>query len=204
MIFNKEKQRCLFSPPKNGTFSAFEFLKELQWYSHPHWHYTTMHSCPDAMLEKYPNLKNYELYVFVRNPVERFVSAILHVKRIYVDNCIQIIREKNLDTSVKDMSYDMFIDHIDTFKSVYPLVFQPQIKWLSVPSINILDFYNFESELRRISEAYDVEKYPVPVRNKSTSFGRSVITEKVMQFVEREYADDCRIWREHFGRRVAA
>jgi hypothetical protein len=214
MIFNKDKLRCLFLPPKNGTFTARAFLidnadgsQHSGWHTYTDFHHSVVHQYPEVAIGKYPNLKNYKHYAFVRNPVDRFVSAILHVKYMYVPYIHNIIDKHSLDTTVKHMTYEQVIDCIDDFKSISDLsslVFEPQINWLSLPSVELLDFDNYENEIRRISDFHNAEERPLVIAHKRNNFGESVVTNKVIEFVETEYAEDCKIWREYFGRRLAA
>ena len=172
MLFNKEKLRCLFCPSKNGTHTAFGFLENLGWHSYAVKNQFTLHVYPKFAVEKYLNLNNYELYSFYRDPVDRFVSGILFTKQKRSKFIEKVIKEKNLDFDVESMTYDQFVDHFDSFTKFTPIIFEPQVNWISYPRINVLDFDNYESELRRISDAHDANKYPMLFENKATEFGK--------------------------------
>lgn len=194
MIFNKEKLRCLFTPPKNGSTTAKYFLQNLGWYAH-----SQPHPYPDIMIKTYPNLKNYKLYVFIRNPVERFISAVLFAKQLNSDYVNKIIHDHNLSINVEDMNFELFTTHLNNFKKHFKFIFEPQIKWLTVDNLNFLNFSNYEKEIRRISDTQDSKTYPLMIKNQSKNFEQRIITNNLIDFVETEYAHDCKIWREHFG-----
>lgn len=190
---------CLFLPPKNGSQTAMSFLESNGWYVYP-----SLHSKPDLMLKNYPILNTYKLYVFIRNPVDRFVSAILFAKNAYKNRVNKFILENSLNTTVENLTYEKIVVHIDSFKKSFDFILEPQINWLTVNNINILDFYNYEEAIRSISNLYDPNKYPLIIRNKSNGFGKQLITNEVISYVKTEYAEDCKIWGEYFGRRLAA
>jgi hypothetical protein len=205
MIFNKEKQRCLFFPPKNGTQTAFNFLQGLGWHSHTNKTFETFHTYPNEMVDKYVNLKNYNLYCFLRNPIDRFVSAVLWVKRNNTAQIEHVLKTKNVDSDAESLTYDQFVDNLEELKlGTTPKIFEPQINWLAYPGINILNFYNYEAELRQLSGAYDRKKYPIRLVNVSTDFGKSVVTSKVIEFVKTNYFEDCKLWDTYFSKSVAA
>lgn len=200
MIFNKEKLKCLFFPPKNGTITAYDFLQDLGWYFHPSKHYSFMHSYPDTMIKRYPNLNNYEIYVFIRNPLNRFVSSILYLKRMYGKKLNKIIEENKLNTTVDKLTYDEFINLFEKIKKSYDffdVIFKPQFKWVSLQNIKLLDFCNYELELRKVSGNYT---NPIILKNASTDFGKSVVTENVIDFVRSYYAEDYALARDRLGK----
>jgi hypothetical protein len=195
MIFHKEKKLCMFLPPKNGTFSTRAFLKKSGWiFLNP------PHVYPEMLLKKYTNLSSYKYFAFMRHPIDKFESAMLFTKKQPGGFALveKMISQKGFNCTVENLTYDQFIDGIDIVKN--EIMFQPQVKWFLLPGTEVLNFDNFESELRRISGDY---VSPLEAKNVTGDFGKSVITQKVIDFVKTEYAADCAFWKERFGREIA-
>lgn len=194
MLFDKEKKLCLFEPTKTGTRTAQNFLRNIGWVFLP-----PDHGYPDDYLAKYPNLANYKAYCFLRNPIDRFVSAILYLKQ--QPPCAlrfkQVIDENGIAATVETLSYDQFVDHINQFKAKFPIMLEAQSRWMTLPGTEVLDFDNYEAEIRRISGDYNS---PLGVMNKTTDFGKSTVTQKVIDFVRQEYAADYALAKDRLGK----
>lgn len=184
MVFNKQTKQAFIHPAKTGTQTIRAFLKSVGWKE-----LSMTHSPLDVLIEKYPNLNDYTVYGFLRNPLSRFESAVLHLKRgPVIDNFFRkALRENGIDSSLEAVSYE-------TIVNVFPQVLrgtggflQPQSYWLSHPQVTVLDFDNLETELRRISGN---TTQPIEMLNTATDFGRSEITQTVRDFVKSQYADD--------------
>lgn len=195
MLFHKEKKQCMFLPPKNGTTTAQIFLKKSGW------HYLKpQHVYPEMLLEKHPNLAGYNYYAFFRNPLERFVSSIIFTKQKEGGFKIltKVIEDRQLGCTVEDMTYDQFVDNFSLIEERTPsVVYEAQSRWMTLPGTEILDFDNYEAEIRRISGDY---VSPVIVQNKSTDFGKSVVTQKVIDFVRQHYAADYALAKDRLGK----
>jgi hypothetical protein len=194
MLFRKETKQCLFEPPKTGTRTARGFLRAAGWtYLAPD------HGYPDDYLAKYPNLFEYKAYCFLRNPLDRFVSTVLFLKQY--PSCAarvqQVIDENKIDATVETLSYDQFVDHINQFKAKFLIMLEAQSRWMTLPGTEVLDFYNYETEIRRISGDYNS---PLGVINRTTDFGKSAITQKVIDFVWQEYAADYALAKDRLGK----
>lgn len=204
MVFHKEKKLCLLLPPKNGTQTSRLFLLENGWNAvGPH------HIDVGTAIQMYPNLKNYQIYSFIRNPLDRFISCILYFKQhqLLKNKIESVIEENNLQTTVKDISYEMLLPYIDKLDENYKVMFRPQYMmfraqnlYFTQPNVEALDFDNFETELRRISGLLDPDKYPITTLHKSSDWGKSVITDKVREFVRERYADDYVLAKERLGK----
>jgi hypothetical protein len=194
MLFRKETKQCLFEPTKTGTRTAQDFLRAAGWaYLGPD------HGYPDDYLAKYPNLSEYKAHCFLRNPLDRFVSTVLFLKQY--PSCAarvqQVIDENGIAATVETLSYDQFVDHINQFKAKFPIMLEAQSRWMTLPGTEVLDFDNYEAEIRRISGDYDS---PLGVMNKTTDFGKSVVTQKVIDFVRQEYAADYALAKDQLGK----
>lgn len=194
MLFHKDKKLCLFEPPKTGTRTARSFLHNVGWvYLAPD------HGYPEDYLAKYSNLNQYQAYCFLRNPLERFVSTILFLKQLnsVTTRIQQIIDENTIPATVETLTYEQFVDYFSQFDTKFPIMWEPQSRWTTLPGTEILDFDNYEAEIRRISGDYT---NPLVVQNKSTDFGKSVVTQKVIDFVRQEYAADYALAKDRLGK----
>lgn len=177
MFFNKQKKIAFILPTKCGTFALRDFFPQI-----PHWHTAgVIHDCLDTTAKKYPNLNNYTIYAFFRNPLLRFESAVRHAYRV-----------KNLSFN----SYDEFIDRFEEMNSVYEIIIKPQSYWTADPRVTPLDFDSLESELHRVTGT------TIPVRqlNAAGDSWRSEITDKVRAFVREYYAADYALAKDRLGK----
>jgi hypothetical protein len=193
MLFQKEQRLCLFMPPKNGTNTAMNFLKLTGWKMVK----PLGHILPEHAIEEWPNLTQYNYLMFVRNPLNRFVSTILFNKQRDSERFQQVLDTCEIQESVETCSYEQVVDAFDHFKSTFKVLFFPQSRWATLPGTEVLDFDNYEAEIRRISGDYT---NPLVVHNKSTDFGRSVVTQKVIDFVRQHYAADYALAKDRLGK----
>lgn len=193
MIFNKEKRLCFFTPTKNGTHTLHKFLRTMGWYTINPFN----HAYPEVLIKKFPNLVNYKTFAFLRNPLERFESFVLFFKQKRQEELQWVFDEIGITKSIQDFSYEDMIDLIGKLPNRFDVFYAPQSKWMTFQTTEILDFDNFESELRRIAGVTDM---PVPRENATTDWGKSVITDKVRAFVREYYAADYALAQERLGK----
>lgn len=183
MFFNKNLKKAFVFPTKTGTITTRIFLGEIGWHGK-----LPYHEFPNDLIGEYPALNEYKLYGFFRDPIKRFESCILHIKQIPPqDKFLHFLKANLPNKGIEDVSYDELVDVFDLLKNEYSLGLSKQVSWLDHPKVTALDFENFESELRRVTEDYVT---PIVIKNVSSNFGRSVITDKVRAFVRDYYADD--------------
>ena len=184
MFFHKASQQAFVFPPKCGTSTTLRFLRACGWNN-----LGNNHAVTEEFINKYPNLKNYRIYSWFRDPVKRFESSILHVKqqRYYRPILDKILSEQGINETRQTVSYEQLIDVFPVVAERCDIIFNPQSKWYGSPNVEPLDFDNMEAELRRITGNFEL---PFIRANTSTEFGRSVITQKVIDFVRQEYAAD--------------
>lgn len=223
MLFHKEKKLCFYEPTKTGSTTARHFLMKLGWHL-----LKPIHAVPDDFLAKYPNLAEYKSYVFFRDPLERFLSTVHHVKRgsatRYLDvfktdeNSMKTINPDgkpvrtwddvisnvlpygNKETSFEHLSYEDIVVLSDKFELEFNFMFVPQVAWMTAPNIEVLDFSNYEAELRRISNALDPDAYPIQRLNVSPDQYKSEVTDKVVEFVRTRYAADYQFAKDVLGK----
>ena len=206
MLFHKEKKLALFLPPKTGTTTAIRFLPTVGWNI-----LKPYHEKPDYFQSKYPNLATYKKFSFLRDPLDRFGSAVRHTRNVY-DFAYQnfydriglplskIFAEMGVTRPVSMLSYDEFVDYLPIIESKFP-VFSLQANWFTDPNTEALDFSNYEAELRRISGATDPVQYPIAVQNSSNKPENDPeITAKVIDFVRERYAADYLLAKELLGK----
>lgn len=194
MKFDKASKQAFLFPPKCGSQTAMPFLVQCGWKSTHQ-----AHAVPEFLINKYPNLQNYRLYAFFRNPLARFESAVLYAKQagLYRKSMDDFLLNQGIDKTRETVSYDDLVDVFPAVKQTFGVIFKPQVDWYQVPNVTPLDFDNYEAEIRRITGNTEV---PLVIRNRSTAFGKSVITQKVIDFVRQEYAADYALAKDRLGK----
>lgn len=213
MLFNKKTRQAFTFPMKTGTLTTKNFLEKLGWHNGGELHVPIV-----DLLKEYPNLINYEVYSFLRNPLRRFESCVLYMKQnsYYSSVFGTFLRTFKINRTIEDISYDEIVDLFLNLKcwintplenefifygkkgeQTFKLLFSPQALWVDHPKVTALDFDNFECELRHVTGDRDT---PIVPHNVSTVFGKSVITNKVKDFVRQEYADDYNFAKKVFGK----
>jgi hypothetical protein len=184
MFFNKQTRQAFIFPTKVGTMTARHFLGSVGWHGKMEHHATL-----DELLVQYPALSDYTVFGFFRDPVLRFESAILHIKQFktFHSHFASLLSANGINKSIEDVSYEDVATIEGLGDKHYPLLFKPQAFWLGDPKVTVLDFNNFESELRRITGNIDA---PMKRWNTSSDFGRKEITQAVIDFVKVKYVDD--------------
>jgi hypothetical protein len=191
MLFNKETQKAILLAPKTGTTTSRQFLKSAGWNVIPPYY-----QYPEFYIQKYPNLQNYTIYLFLRDPVDRFVSAIKHMNRepIFSEQLSEMLQNNSADISI----YEKAVNCFDELKNQFGIFFEPQSRWATPSNVEILDFDNYESELRRITGADESVK--VPVLNKAPEADLGPVSDQVREFIKTAYAEDYALAKERLGK----
>lgn len=177
MFFHKDKKLAFLLPPKIGTHTLIDFLPKCGFYALP-----PVHRNFEWFANKYPNLSQYTVYAFMREPMDYFESAFRYMRR-------SISPDSEL-AGIDFQSYEQMIEYLPAFQREINILTKPQSWWLSDTRLTLLNFNNFESELRRITGNTD---QPIPKLNAADEW-RGVITPAVEEFVRQHYADDYRLW----------
>lgn len=183
MFFHKDKKVAFLLPPKTGTHTLIDFLPKCGFYPLP-----PMHRKFDWFVNKYPNLNNYTVYAFMREPMAYFESAFRHMRRV--------IPPDGELAKIDFQSYEQMIEHFPALQREANIFTKPQSHWLADPRLTLLDFNNFEIELRRITGNTD---QPIPKLNVADEW-RGVITPAVEEFVRQHYADDYALAKDRLGK----
>lgn len=194
MVFNKETKQAFLQPTKTATQTTRHFCKGLGWRETHEAHVFTK-----DLIEKYPNLNNYKIYGFLRDPLARFESCVLFLKNVnpgkfYFES---VLHDNGFKGPADNLSYEDVINLLFKTKHAFNNFFAPQSAWLDHPKVTVLDFDNFESELRRIVGNYSE---PVEKLNSSDNFVRGEVTQKVLDFVRQEYAIDYALAKDKLGK----
>lgn len=176
MYFHKEKKIAFVFPPKCGTHTTNNFFERLKWHRLPQ-----VHENLEFFANKYPNLNQYKVYGFFRNPLLRFESGVRYARRTIPLDCD---------------SYDTVIDQFAELEGRLLAFVRPQVHWLADPRVTPLDFDNLESELHRVTG----ESMPIVHLNAAGDSWRSVITDKVRAFVREYYAADYALAKDRLGK----
>jgi hypothetical protein len=171
MIFNKEQKIAFLLPPRTGTASLIDKLSNYGFVESPY-----RHLFYSKALEIYPQLAEYKLYGFFRNPEDRFISA--------TNAC-----------SDKEFKY--------TF-SKYIFLFSQQINFLPQPHVTVLDFDNYEEELVKVV-GKEIKDTPTPHLHKSSVIHKSntklVLSEELKTFIRQAYEKDYELGMKVLGKR---
>ena len=194
MIFHKESKQAFVFPPKCGTQTTKNFLDVCKWKNLGMTHVPTR-----KHIILYPNLKNYRIYAWFRDPVLRLESGILYIKQIgfYTPILDKFLMDQGINKTRETVTYEELIDVFPEMVKNFDVIFHPQADWYDEPNVIPLDFNNMEAELRRITGNYDSK---FMILNKSYDFGRMPISDKVRNFVREYYAADYAVAKERMGK----
>jgi hypothetical protein len=184
VIYNSLTKKCLYQIPKTGSITARDFLTQNGWVTFDvrgKTKFDSTHITPQECKRLFNGIDGYENYVFIRNPIDRVISAINFLKTTH---------------SVSSVLDEITFHHVNftkLFKELrreYAVFFKPQVSWVDKDT-NILNFDNLKCELCRIAGLTDTNS--VPHTNKSTTFFTNPSPE-ITDFLMREYSDDLLLW----------
>lgn len=207
MIVCDQRQIAIFLVPKTGTLTLHKIFKNVSVNINKHSHDNYL-----WFLKKYPNKSHYKMFAFYRNPLDRFLSALRFAKRsksrypmllhrYYGNNiqisCISRLEYHDLDQELKDkiecIGFDWMLDHWD-FKN--DLAFKPQIHWLGCENLTLLDYRNYEQNVRQLLSLFEYSLDQLPVENTSIKNSNDLVTDRIKHFVESYYKDDLALLAE--------
>jgi hypothetical protein len=194
MVFNKQNKISFVCPTRTGSTTLHSYLHDQGWFRLKEKHHSL-----DALIEIYPSLTQYKVYGFFRNPLVRFESCITYAKQDkFFSSVFQYrLTEADVNISIEKITYEEIIGCFDKVFNFGGFLFKPQTFWLNDPRVTSLDFHNISTELEKV---IGVLPKPIPVLNKSTDFGRSVVTQKVKDFVREYYAADYQFAKDVLGK----
>lgn len=211
-MFLFDEQKVVFLlPPKVGSSTAENFLCKSK---KPFIKFDRHTTLKDAVA-KYPRIADYKINCFLRNPVDKFMSSVamlrikawpssFGIKKRDLMLAAELEKVGKTFNGVENMSFEDYVDAFSFVKVNYPMILWKQLNWIKFGNVtaNILDFDNYESSLREATQGLGLEDASFEIVNKTPDQYKGVATDKIINFVKTEYADDCALWYETFGRSV--
>ena len=183
MIICTKNKVAIFLSPKTGTFSLFRGFKEHNLYrcEHAHSNYTSFQRMAETD-ENIGDPSQYRLFCFYRDPMDRALSMLRHIKRrkchemfhsIY-GNQVKISALGNntyfgLSPELRKLNDDTrMIDVFRKMKYHRDITYKKQVHWLDHPAnIEYLNFKNFNEEFLMLANLLGIEHVRAPVTNVS-------------------------------------
>lgn len=190
MYYNAQRKLAFVMPPRTGTTMFERLLIE--------WQVPLIglsrHAKPSEVMIEEPHTT----YGFFRDPLERYMSLVRYYKMIVNDTTMREANETRLASAgmtiadVQALSYEQFIDF-----SVQGLTanfyMRPQTDWLA--NAELLNFNNYTAEILRVARMFGKTQVRVGVMNDSNQSNETP-TQRVIDYVQAQYADDYRLGRE--------
>lgn len=185
-------------PAKTGSTTAVKFLSNSKYATV----FEATHARPLDALKLAPDLNDYKIYCFLRNPAERFISSLMMDadKFYFLKNFLKALSRPDV-TDCKDFVEVYYLRNKNFLTSAF---FVPQCEYFKHLNVTALDFENYESELRRVTQGLDLDHVDVGLENQGAYADKKAMAKKVVSFVKTEYAEDCALWEAKFGRRIDA
>jgi hypothetical protein len=196
MILCNRKKIGIFFPNKTGSSYIYEIFRKNKLFlslddlTHDHINYPTLVS-----RYRFQNFEDYRFYCFYRNPIERFISGYMYMKRTEYTHFLHYFYGKqyssmpathylkvpyiSLSEKLKEKIEKIsFSDFLENCKLLYNKayirigygVFYKQINWLNHPNINLLDYRNFQEESNTLFSMFRLTKPELPKINESIRF----------------------------------
>jgi hypothetical protein len=155
MLVHETKKIIVVLNPKTGTTTLYDIFEKYR-IGDRHCHYKNI-----------PNSKDYKIFGFHRDPVDRFISAHSYLIEIY----------KVLEPTESTEWYKKYINDITITELIETLVsdpggsildlFQAQTNWLN-SNVELLNYHDFENECKKLMHIFDIDSnHVIPVRNNS-------------------------------------
>lgn len=198
MLIVDEHRIAFAFPAKTGSTTAVKFISNFKGATKV---LPQKHLLPSEVVKDYPQIKDYRIFCFVRNPVDRFVSAMcMNGTEPFIKDLATAVC-KTEDLNVDEFLQKYFLGGVQhgPFRRY---MFLPQIKYFQGFDVTALDFDDYETELRKATEGLGLSDIKVTRENEGDSEMKKQLTFKVTSFVKAEYAEDCAFWEGKFGRRI--
>jgi hypothetical protein len=202
VVLFEDKKVAFLLPAKTGSTTVLNYLK------HSSLQKTITeerHLYLSEALDQFPQIKEYKVYCFVRNPAKRFASFLMmQLDKQPIKNLINVFK-KDIKQGYFDFMGAYFLNNRYSYN--YRLS-APQVNYFGEANVIALDFDDFDAELKKATQ--DLGIGPAEIKHsgrrdyESEGVDKQKLVDWVMPFVKVEYADDCRLWEERFGRRIDA
>ena len=185
MIIDNKNKIVVFLVPRTGSVTLHSLCSNQNLYRCDHIHHINF----DSFMERYApfleDIEEYRCFAFYRDPVERAISLMKHFKRVnyitmlhyFYGNSIQIscldrTPYKDLSVDLKDKLEKISISDFYSVKTMKELEMVPayhQAYWLDYPIINLLDFRDYENQVKWLLNEMQIPVDVVPKLNQSIS-----------------------------------
>lgn len=194
MVLFREHKVAFLLPPKTGSTTLYCFLK----HSKGAVLLGDRHTVPKYALELEPSLCEYTVYSFLRNPAERFISGLVMFKEhAFASNLLRALKRDD----VADYKDFIEINYTRVRHKYYGDLLSSQAKYFNGGlSVTALDFDNYDAELRRATQGLGLDDVEIGWENEGVHDGKKEMAKKITSFIKTEYAEDCALWQERFGK----
>lgn len=200
MIFFEEKKIAFVFPAKTGSTTAMNFLLQSKLKMTVS-DAVKKHLTPKEAKDKYPILKDFVFYSFLRNPVERFVSALTVSAHEPQFKKLITIGSENPSEKADDFLNVLYERNRHLVPQIF---FKPQSEYFDSSDIVALDFDNYESELRRASAGLGLENVILNTENKTNyenaGANKNNLIKWLTPYVKKKYAKDFELLIEKFNK----
>ena len=170
MIVCEAKNIAVLLNPKTGTSTLVNIFKKLNVDKCNHSH--------DIPI----NVSDYQTFCFYRNPVDRFVSAVRYFKRKHYPellhmaygndikvSCLTRTPYNDLSDSIKAAIEEISIDDMLTKNMIqsYNILFKKQTYWLDSADVCLLNYHDYDNEVRKLMVQFDYYDFDIPRLNES-------------------------------------
>lgn len=181
MYYDAQRKLAFVFPPRTGSTTFVSILKKL---GLPAVSSNDKHILPKDAFVQMPELQEYALYGFFRDPVDRFLST----NRYILQNSPEILK------LIHPMAFEFLQqEKYPELAAEMPIYFYKQVDHLE--NANLLDFKNYTSEILRVAKMLGVKQINF-ARTNATLKDDGVPSQKLIDFVQSHYADDYRLGRE--------
>lgn len=192
MILFPEQKIAFVFPARTGSTTAVNFLtfSKLKYIKHPDRHIFT----DDAILV-YPELKNFRIYAMLRHPAEVLASALISFDCAHqaVKNLFKIA-EKNITDSYFDFM-EVYVLKNKLTSSQY----MPQHRYFNYPNVTVMNYRNYESELRLATKDLDLSNVTIGKFNTNDysklNIDKNTFVNWLLPFVQKQYPEYWGFWQ---------
>ena len=180
MLVSHSKKIAVHFNPKTGSQSLYNFFLGCG-----------LDVCVFSSGHETFDEEGYSLYAFYRNPVDRFVSAVNHVRKVQKHIELHIYEKVNnvsISAEEAEVAYGKspsenpykvpvsdWIDFLEDIRQnsnseIYNqtlVSFRDQIEWLDKENLTLLNFHDIDNEVIKLATAFGVTPNSLPHSNKS-------------------------------------
>ena len=176
MRYCDTRKLIFFFPARTGS-TTFDYL--LEEFGTKRIRDMHRHEFPKTILEAYPKFADYKRYGFFRNPLDRFISAVKHIK-------------KNPHPMMEGISFKDYPRVAD------PKFFAKQVDTLE--GCELLDFDNYDAEIAKIADLFGYKRTLFIPKSNTSSDVTVEVDNDTTEFVRDYYAGDYKLALDVFNK----